>query len=316
MKKSLYILEHHIMEIYNGSLVSTDDYKTLNHIINKISTLLNGNEYMVEEYGKATVENFGSSANSLWSMDSDIDIVIEFIKVKKNSKGNKYNIILDETKDKKSKHKDFKDNSRQGNRKEQIKNLDYIQALKDIRNTIRRLAVNGEIEGVFGSRVPLLKFKDSRSSIDVDISVNNTIGIPNSKMTKLYCEFDQRTHIMITYLRSLFKKSNLLHGDQGSLSSYCIILMVIAFLQNQEDPILPNLQEVKDSKNSKVFYSINRNKFGRVDAREIKADLIEDLNDLQKAFVSKNTKSVAQLVIEFLQFFFLNPESDLPIIGN
>jgi DNA polymerase sigma len=146
----------------------------------------------------------------------------------------------------------------------QLKSIDYVQALIDVRNAIRHIAVNQNMEGIFGARVPLLKFKDNESQIECDISINNTTGIPNSKLTRLYCEIDQRVHIMIKYLRHIFKQSGLLFSDQGCLSTYSIILMVIAFLQNQSDPILPNLQEKAENNKDVAFYSVTKNKFGRV----------------------------------------------------
>lgn len=82
--KNLAMLEYHIGDVYAQSHVSMDDYFTLATIVSKIEQLINGDKEIVKKYGKARVENFGSSANTLWSMDSDIDIVIEF---EKESKG-------------------------------------------------------------------------------------------------------------------------------------------------------------------------------------------------------------------------------------
>lgn len=173
--------------------------------------------------------------------------------------------------------------------------------------------MNGNLEGIFGARVPLLKFKEAKSGIECDICINNTAGVPNSKLTRLYCEFDQRVHIMVKYLRILLKKAGLLFGDQGCLSSYSIILMVIAFLQNQEDPVLPNLQN-KPGSQGEVFYYVSKNRFGRVHCKEVKANLNEDFEKLKKEFDCKNTKGVAQLVIEFLEYYFLNPTTAKPQI--
>ena len=112
---------------------------------------------------------------------------------------------------------DNRRNDNESSKITQFKKLDYKKALIDIRRVIRPLALNGDIEGIFGARIPLLKFKDSESGIECDICINNTSGIPNSKLTRLYCEFDQRAHIMIKYRRILLKKAGLLFGDQGKL---------------------------------------------------------------------------------------------------
>lgn len=185
-----------------------------------------------------------------------------------------------------------------------MKKIDYTKALVEIRRVIRGMSRDGDIEGIFGAKVPLLKFTDSKTGIECDLSINNTNGIPNSRLTRIYCEFDQRVHIMIKYLRHIFKEAGLLQGDQGCLNTYSIVLMVIAFCQNQEDQILPNLQE-NTGEESITFYSTTKNRYGRVQVKEVKYALNEDLEKVKESFDFKNTKSVSQLVIEFLIDFFL-----------
>lgn len=169
------------------------------------------------------------------------------------------------------------------------------------------MAVNNDIEGIFSARVPLLKFKDSKTNIDCDICLFNTIGIANSKLVRLYCEFDQRVHIMIKYIRFLLKEAGLLASDQGCLSSYSIVMMIIALLQTQDDPVVPNLFSKKSDDSSITFNNVSITKYHKVNVTEVKADFEEDLNEVKKHFSSTNTKSVAQLVVEFFQYYFLRP---------
>ena len=132
-----------------------------------------------------------------------------------------------------------------------------MQALRDIKKAVASIALNEEVTEAFSSRVPLLKFIHSETKSDIDISVNDTNGVPNSKLIKLYCEFDQRAHIMITYLRTIFKKAGLTKSFQGRyFSAFCLILMIIAFLQNQSDPVLPNLQDTLVCKKSHPLQKI------------------------------------------------------------
>ena len=71
-----------------------------------------------------------------------------------------------------------------------------------------------------------------------------------------------------------------------------------------------------DVANKKIFYSLIKNQNNKFDSKEIMSNLVEDLRETQSNFESKNTKSVAHLIIEFFQFYFLNPDSTLPTIGN
>ncbi|CAI2384559.1 unnamed protein product [Moneuplotes crassus] len=289
--ENLKLLEYHISDIYTSSQVAASDYQNCAYIISHIQELLRNSEFIKEKFGLATVENYGSSANTLWSMDSDIDIAVHFtpnesMNSKKKAKGNK------------------KESKKKQNVVNEMKKIDYIKALVDIRKVIRGMAANGDIEGIFGARIPLIKFTDKSTGIECDLSINNTNGIPNSRLTRIYCEFDQRVHIMVKYIRHIFKESGLLQGDQGCLNSYSIVLMVIAFCQSQEDPILPNLQEgAKD--NDLIFYTTTKNRYGRAQVKEVKYSLNEDFETFKKEFGFKNKKTVAQLVAEFLIDFFL-----------
>jgi len=112
---------------------------------------------------------------------------------------------------------------------------------------------------------------------------------------------------MIKYLRHIFKQSGLLQGDQGCLNSYSIVLLVIAFCQSQEKPILPNLQE-NEVKNDLIFFSTTKNKYGRVQCKEVKYNLNEDIQKIKKEFGFNNSKPVSQLVIEFLVDLFLKSD--------
>lgn len=215
--EKLAILEHHIGEVYAKSQVEMSNYtqsansggkKGLFYVISRIQQYLRNDRYIVETYGFANVENFGSSANTLWSTDSDIDIVITF----DNPNADQQDQQQD---NKKRNNKDKRGNNQQSTELSRLKNFDSVQALYDIRKVIRACAVDGSIEGIFGAKVPLLKFTDNKTQIECDVCVNNTAGIPNSKITRLYCEFDQRVHIMIKYIRHLLKSSGLLFGDRG-----------------------------------------------------------------------------------------------------
>ena len=75
---SLELLELHIWEVYNSKQVSSEDYEALEKVMNQIKKCLNNNSLISSKYGKAKVECFGSSSNSLWNKTSDIDIVVEF----------------------------------------------------------------------------------------------------------------------------------------------------------------------------------------------------------------------------------------------
>ena len=94
-------------------------------------------------------------------------------------------------------------------------------------------------------KVPLLKYQDSLTGIDVDLSVNNVLAQYNSDLIYTYCQIDQRFHILATFLKHWAKRVKIIGASNGYLSSYALTLMIIAFLQNRSPPVLPCLQERK-----------------------------------------------------------------------
>ena len=57
------------------------------------------------------------------------------------------------------------------------------------------------IQSIPKARIPIVKFKDPRSGLDVDISLNNRLAIHNSKMLKSYAQEErlQRLVQMVKY---------------------------------------------------------------------------------------------------------------------
>ena len=94
-------------------------------------------------------------------------------------------------------------------------------------------------------KVPILKYEDALSGLDVDISVNNVLAMYNSDLIYTYGQVDQRFHILATFLKHWGKQVNIIGAPNGYLSSYALVMMVIAFLQSRSPPVLPNLQERK-----------------------------------------------------------------------
>ena len=79
-------------------------------------------------------------------------------------------------------------------------------------------------------RVPILKFTDKLSGIEVDLSINGVLAVANSDLIRTFTQIDQRFHIMVMYLKYWAKKRSIIGAAQGYLSSYALTLMIIAFL--------------------------------------------------------------------------------------
>lgn len=90
-------------------------------------------------------------------------------------------------------------------------------------------------------KVPLLKYKDSQTGIDVDFSVNNLLASYNSDLIYTYGQVDQRFHIVAAFLKHWAKSVRIIGASNGYLSSYALTLMIISFMQSRTPPVLPCL---------------------------------------------------------------------------
>jgi len=50
-------------------------------------------------------------------------------------------------------------------------------------------------------RIPILKFTEKETDLEVDFNVNNILGIHNSDLIYSYCQIDHRFHIMCMFIK-------------------------------------------------------------------------------------------------------------------
>ncbi|KAI7827663.1 hypothetical protein BC939DRAFT_394810 [Gamsiella multidivaricata] len=158
--------------------------------------------------------------------------------------------------------------------------------------------------------VPIVTFYDPSSGTHCDISINQPLGVHNSRLIKTYSDIDDRFKTLAVAVRQLAKNKGILDGKQGFLSSYALVLMVITFLQDvTEPPILPALQPkaVSDTGQTRKI----------VDGHDCTFDdnVANYLN-----FGKDNKKSTGELLVDFCRYFghqFLYSEQEVnPRMGK
>lgn len=90
-------------------------------------------------------------------------------------------------------------------------------------------------------KYPVARFTNEHK-MGLCLTVNNFLGIANSKMLKKYVALDPRVKIMCNIIKYWAKESSLAIPSQGFISSYAWTMLVISFLQTQNPPIIPSLQ--------------------------------------------------------------------------
>ncbi|GIY78869.1 poly(A) RNA polymerase gld-2 homolog A [Caerostris darwini] len=140
---------------------------------------------------------------------------------------------------------------------------------------------------VIYAKVPILKFVDLESGIEVDLNINNTVGIRNTQLLTSYSRIDKRLPPLVVLVKIWARCHDINDAKNNSLSSYSIVLMVIHYLQCRcRPPVLPCLQLLQPDR----FLP-------DTDIRQLK--LQEELPN----FVSENYEDLGSLFIGFLKYF-------------
>ncbi|VDL62884.1 unnamed protein product [Hymenolepis diminuta] len=121
--------------------------------------------------------------------------------------------------------------------------------LRDFKRILSRKANSlriSNIRPVFQAKVPIIKFLVDRV-IEVDLSFSNFLAIYNTRMLRLYNEYEPRLRVLNTVLKIVLKNCGIPKSCDGGISSYAYAIMLIHYLQRRG--YLPYLQEAYESKN-------------------------------------------------------------------
>jgi len=163
-----------------------------------------------------------------------------------------------------------------------------IKSIDALANALRGLGYTNVVS-IPGARVPIATFVDPVDNVQCDISLNTRHGVYNSKLIDAYRRVDDRFMPLWFAIRHLAKKNKILSGRLRFLTSYALVMMMIAFLQAQKKPILPRLQNTGTTTQGPIIeesdYSFDENWSNHTN------------------FGSTNDSSSALLFKEFCRFF-------------
>ena len=134
------------------------------------------------------------------------------------------------------------------------------------------------------ARIPIIKFKDPRSGLDVDISLDNRLAIHNSMMLKSYAQ-EERLQRLIQMVKYWASRRGINNAFEGTLSSYAWTLLSIQHAQMVHPPLAPNRQMEVDS-NPLTFRGTTY-----------------DVGYNDEQFATENNQSLASLLISFFERF-------------
>ncbi|KAF9109082.1 hypothetical protein BGX27_008023 [Mortierella sp. AM989] len=176
-----------------------------------------------------------------------------------------------------------------------------------------------DVIAIADAKVPIVKFKDNLTGIACDMNVHYPLGIYNSQLIRSYLDIDERLGRFLFVLKDFAKIHGIVDASAGFLSSYAYTIMAIVFFQDQKgNAILPRLQLKSAQPRPYNERGVLRNRVAKfencqkdgsistvsVEQEQKKYDCTFDTRiDLYKSYGFKNTKTVAQLLFEFFEFY-------------
>ncbi|XP_011638103.1 poly(A) RNA polymerase gld-2 homolog A-like isoform X1 [Pogonomyrmex barbatus] len=140
------------------------------------------------------------------------------------------------------------------------------------------------------ARVPIITFYDTVRKFKADMNCNNSIAIKNTHLLYCYSKLDWRVKPLTLVIKLWAQVHDINDAKKKTLSSYCLCLMVIHFLQcGTSPPILPCLHSIFPNKfQDRCIYNI---------------DIHEELNIPSSSQLPKNNQSLGELLIEFFKYY-------------
>ena len=99
----------------------------------------------------------------------------------------------------------------------------------------------GDIVPIAHARVPIVKMRHMPTNIECDICIDNMLATRNTGLLRGYAQADVRVRALGIFVKTWAKIRKVKQSDQGTLSSYAWILLVVAYLQRKG--IVPSLQD-------------------------------------------------------------------------
>ena len=141
------------------------------------------------------------------------------------------------------------------------------------------------------AKVPIVKFIDSRTKIPIDISINNSLAIHNTKLLKSYNDFDIRVRPFVLAIKHWALHRGICNAAYGTFSSYAWTLIALQSLQTCNPPILPNIQQGEN----RILQQIEGTSYD-LTMHENPSDLL----------ISENKSSIGNLITSFFEQFAIN----------
>ena len=217
---------------------------------------------------------FGSSVNGFGKMGCDLDLILRI-------NGNEV--------EKSDSRLVFHTKANLNNERSQTQR--HMETIGDILHLF--LPGVSNVRRILQARVPIIKFNHDCLDLEVDLSMSNLTGFYMSELLYLFGEVDDRVRPLVFCIRKWAAATQITNPSPGRwISNFSLTLLVIYFLQQIQNPILPTLNS--------LMKSATKNDVRVVDGH-INCTFLRDQNNLK--FQSTNNDSLSFLLVQFFEFY-------------
>ncbi|EFC45494.1 caffeine-induced death protein 1 [Naegleria gruberi] len=174
---------------------------------------------------------------------------------------------------------------------EQYHKKNYVSQLKQFLESKLNYT---DVKGIFTARIPIVTFTEQNLKINCDIGVNNILAVYNTRLIGLYCNIDIRCKQLIFLIKYWSKQRCINDPFGGTLSSYCLVIMVIHLLQQCD--VLPFLQD------KTVFTNMKTKIVDGLDGNNYDCSFEESLDEINKK-ITKKDDSLGSLLLKFFKYY-------------
>ncbi|XP_055636780.1 poly(A) RNA polymerase, mitochondrial [Toxorhynchites rutilus septentrionalis] len=227
-------------------------------------------------FPEASAYPFGSSVNGHGKMGCDLDIILE-LDTRPDSKRNRDSRLVFHTK--------ASNSNERTQVQRQLESIgDVLQLFLPGVNSVRR---------ILKARVPIIKYHHEHLDLEIDLTMNTMTGVYMSELLYLFGQIDDRVQPLTFCVRKWAQSVGLTNHAPGYwITNFSLTMLVIYFLQQLKDPILPPI--------NKLIQSATKTDL-RVTEDQINCSFLRDVSRLD--FTTKNSSSLEDLLVQFYEFY-------------
>lgn len=220
---------------------------------------------------------FGSSVNGFGKLGCDLDMILRLDEENSKDKVTKDSRLVFHTKENLS-------NGRSQTQRQMESIGDMLQLFLPGVCQVRR---------ILQARVPIIKYHHDHLDLEVDLSMSNMTGVYMSELLYMFGQIDERVRPLTFCIRKWAQSVGITNSSPGRwISNFSLTLLVIFFLQQLKNPVLPSVNKLIEAATKDDF---------RITEDDINCTFLRDLNNLN--FNKTNTDVPGHLLLQFFEFF-------------